>query len=391
MTTTNPTLAGVAQPEPDDGSAVDGAVLLDQVRDTIAKYCILPSEHAMTGVVLWIAATHAVPALEYAARLVIRAPERRCGKSRLLDMCEALGHNPLLGVNASSSAIARSIQAMETDPPTILLDEADVMFGPKASDSNEDLRGVLNAGHQRNRKIPRYDAGTRNVEFVPTFAMAALAGIGAMPDTIEDRAVVIHMRRISPGEEVAQYRYRRDRPDLDALRLTLNRWIRANKADIGSAMPDMPVKDRAADTWEPLVAIADTAGGRWPTAAREAAAALTESNETTTRQSLQTMLLSDCRTAFKGATALPTSALVERLKLDDEAPWATYGKNGLTARHLGEFLREFDITSETIRFPSGQAKGYRYDSFTDAWNRYCPTPDTGAVGHDDEGVAPPAA
>jgi hypothetical protein len=32
--------------------------------------------------------------------------------------------------------------------------------------------------------------------------MAALAGIGAMPDTIEDRAMVIHMRGRAPGEKV---------------------------------------------------------------------------------------------------------------------------------------------------------------------------------------------
>jgi hypothetical protein len=62
------------------------------------------------------------------------------------------------------------------------------------------LRGLLNAGHQRNRPAIRWDAGTRSLETIPTFAMAALAGIGAMPDTIEDRAVVIKMRRLAFGD-----------------------------------------------------------------------------------------------------------------------------------------------------------------------------------------------
>ena len=147
---------------------------------------------------LWIAATHAQAAWQHAPRLVIRAPVKRCGKSRLLDIVEGTCHNPLITVNASPAAVYRAIG---TDtPPTLLVDEADTIFGGKNADANEDLRGLLNAGHQRNRPAIRWDAGTRSLETIPTFAMAALAGIGAMPDTIEDRAVVIKMRRRAPGE-----------------------------------------------------------------------------------------------------------------------------------------------------------------------------------------------
>ena len=70
---------------------------------------------------------------------------------------------------------------------------------PKAAEANEDLRGLLNAGHQRNRPAIRYDADTPGPSSAsPTFAMAALAGIGHMPDTIEDRAVIVRMRRRGP-------------------------------------------------------------------------------------------------------------------------------------------------------------------------------------------------
>jgi hypothetical protein len=41
---------------------------------------------------------------------------------------------------------------------------------------------------------------------------------------------------------------------------------------------------------------------------------------------------------------------------------------------MGNLLREFEIRSDTIRFPTGQAKGYYRSDFTDAWNRYCPEP-----------------
>lgn len=365
------------QPELPDGDApTDGAVLLDEVRAALARYVILPDEHAMTGVVLWIAATHAMPAWTHAPRLVIRAPEKRCGKSRLLDITESMSNRPLMTVNASPSAVYRSIGLLPSDPPTLLLDEADTIFGPKAGD-NEDLRGLLNAGHQRGRPALRYNAAANAVEPIETFAMAALAGIGAMPDTIEDRAVVIRMRRRAPGEAVAPFRSRRDAPALDRLRSRLHQWVRANLRDLELATPDMPVEDRAADTWEPLVAVADLAGGHWPDAARTATLALTETRDANAKQSTQTRLLADCRAAFGDAEALPSVTLLDRLKADPESPWATYGPNGLTPMRLGNLLREFDITSRNLRLQTGQAKGYTRADFTDAWARYC-TPETTA-------------
>jgi hypothetical protein len=373
MTTTTPD-APLVQPAEEDGAA-----LLDQVRETLARYVILPDEHAAIGVTLWIAATHAVPAWTFATRLVIRAPEKRCGKSRLLQIVDGLSHSPLKSVNASPSAVYRSIADHPSDPPTLLLDEADTIFGAKAS-GDEDLRGLLNAGFERDNPALRYNAGHNKVEELGTFAMAALAGIGAMPDTIEDRAVVIRMRRRAPGEKVAPYRKRRDGEPLDKLRVRLNAWVRANMRALGLATPPMPVEDRAADLWEPLVALADLAGGTWPEAARRAAVVLTGERDANVQASTQTRLLGDCRTAFGDADALPSAVLLDRLKTMEESPWATYGPNGLTPMRLGALLREFDITSRNLRLPTGQAKGYTRADFTDAWDRYCTTDDGPASG-----------
>lgn len=115
----------------------------------------------------------------------------------LLDIIEATCHKPLITVNVSPAALVRPIG--ETDPPTLLLDEADTVFGRKAAGNHEDLRGIINAGHQRNRPYIRWDAIARQREYCPTFSMVALAGIGALPDTIMDRAVIIRMRRRAPA------------------------------------------------------------------------------------------------------------------------------------------------------------------------------------------------
>jgi hypothetical protein len=173
-------------------------------------------------------------------RLVIRAPEKRCGKSRLLDLVQGTCHAPLTTVNASPAAVYRAIGS--DTPPTLLVDEADTIFGGKNAEANEDLRSLLNAGHQRNRPAIRWDNATRRLDTIPTFAMAALAGIGAMPDTIEDRAVVIRMRRRVPGESVAPFRHRRDRPALTTLAANLAR--RAGDAAGGPGRRHLGTADR---------------------------------------------------------------------------------------------------------------------------------------------------
>ncbi len=354
-----------------DGPALAGAALLDALRAALTRYVILPSDDAIVSVVLWIAASHAQLAWAHAPRLVIRAPEKRCGKSRLLDVVEATCHRPLITVNATSAAIYRSINE---DPPTLLVDEADTIFtAGKAGEGNEDLRGLLNAGHQRNRPAIRWDHVNRQLDECPTFAMAALAGIGAMPDTIEDRAVVIHMRRRAPGETVAPYRHRRDRPALRRLADLLAQWLRPGLAVLEKAEPAMPVEDRAADTWEPLIAVADHAGGPWPDLARRAVITLTSNPDDADTSSLRTRLLVDCRTALIGRDAIATTELLHALNTDPEAPWSESGPAGLTGRRLAVMLREYGIHSANIRFPNGiQAKGYTRADFGDAWHRYCP-------------------
>jgi hypothetical protein len=358
----------------DLGGTVDGAELLGLVHGKLARYVVLPSPEAADAIVLWIAATHAVPAWNCAPRLDITSPVKRCGKSRLLDIIEATCRAPLITVNISAAALVRSIGA---DPPTLLLDEADTVFGPKAADNHEDLRGILNAGHSRNRPYIRWDVTTRQTEQCPTFAMAALAGIGALPDTITDRAVVIGMRRRAPGEAVSRYRDRRDGDPLRDLGVRLGTWVRAHLAELGDAEPDMPVEDRAADTWEPLIAVADLAGGDWPARARKAAIALTAEDDTDT--SLGARLLADLRAVFKDAEALWTGTILGELHKLDEAPWNDYFGHPLNARDMARLLKPYGIKPTDVKLDGTNRKGYRREDLHDPWRRYLPPEQGGSA------------
>lgn len=344
-----------------------GAELLEELHAALKRYVIFPSKEAAYATALWIVATHAQPAWEVATRLAITAPEKRCGKSRLLDVIEATVHNPLITVNISPAALVRSIG---DNPPTLLLDESDTVFGKKAAD-HEDLRGIVNAGHQRNRPYIRWDATIRSTEVCPTFAMVALAGIGDLPDTIMDRSVVIRMRRRGPSEKVAPFRTRRDAPALHDLRDRIAKWAEANLDDLTNAAPDMPLEDRAADTWEPLICVADCASRAWGKRARDAAVKLVAAeNAADMEASLGARLLSDIREVFTSMTVsfLPSQELLNRLRRLEDAPW---NDMDLTTRGLSDRLRPYEI--KPGHNPAKTARGYRLESFLEAFSRYLPS------------------
>ncbi|GLX20772.1 DUF3631 domain-containing protein [Streptomyces lavendulae] len=360
------------------GPRMQGDQVLADLAAQIERYVVLPSPEALTAVTLWVAATHLQSVWQHAPRLAVVGPAKRCGKSRLLDVITETVHDPLITVNASAAAIFRSIG--ESDPPTLLVDEVDTIFGSaKVAEKNEELRGLLNAGFQKSRYTLRVAGPNHEVVRFHTFAMAALAGIGDLPDTIMDRSVVMRMRRRRNGETVSEFRAFRDTPALHAVRDRLAAWLRPRGKEAIGLMPvSMPVEDRAADTWEPLVIIADLAGGDWPERARTACRMMTAHEAALDQDnSLHTRLLVDIRRAFAACgdpAALPTRTILTMLNRDEEAPWANDGAQGLIPRRLQILLDPFAIRSSTRRFPEGtQAKGFTRAQFMDAWDRYCPS------------------
>ncbi|MEV6046468.1 DUF3631 domain-containing protein [Streptomyces xanthochromogenes] len=359
-----------------DAEPTYGSELLDELRAQIAQFVILPSPEALDAVTLWAVAAHLQGAWQHAPRLAVVGPAKRCGKSRLLDALVETVHEPMLTINTTPAAIFRSIT--DENPPTLLVDEADTIFGsPKVAEKNEEMRGLLNAGHQRNRYVTRVVGNDHTPHKFATFAMAAIAGIGDLPDTIMDRAIVIRMRRRAEGESVKPFRSRRDTPALHDLRDRIAAWAKPLLDEAANLEPDMPVEDRAADTWEPLVIVADLAGGNWPRLARIACARMVAAEAAAEEDHPSgARILADVRRLFAGRgepESLSTEELLYLLRQDVESPWAEWGRSGLTARDLSAMLREYGIKSGNVRMADGtQRKGYMRNKFLDAWRRYCP-------------------
>jgi Protein of unknown function (DUF3631) len=258
------------------------------------------------------------------------------------------------------------------------------------AEQNEDLRGLLNAGHQRGLTYGRTVGPMHTPTEFPTFSMAFIAGIGRMPDTIEDRAVVLRMRRRKHDEPVSPFRQRRDNPPLFALRDRLTDWAATAQAQLEGAEPKMPagVEDRAADTWEPLLAVADLIGGAWPKRARAACLAMvSDADQDEAEQSDGIVLLADIKDRFENLTIgfMPSAVLCTELCQIIESPWRDIDLN---PSKLGRRLSEYGI--RTGHNTDKSARGYRREDFLDAWSRYLSDEDsdTDPAGKASEGVQP---
>ena len=69
--------------------------------------------------------TYVIDAAYYTPYLSITSPQRRCGKSRLLEVLVIVVNRPFLTGRTSVAALVRKIA---TDHSTLLLDESDAAF-----------------------------------------------------------------------------------------------------------------------------------------------------------------------------------------------------------------------------------------------------------------------
>jgi Protein of unknown function (DUF3631) len=352
-----------------------GAALLDAVAAFLARFVAFPSDAALTATALWAAHAHAIDTAEASPRLAALSPEPASGKTRLLEVLGHLVPYPMHAINATPAALFRSVKDLD-HRPTILFDEIDTVFGPKAK-QNEEIRGLLNAGHRRGAVAYRcVGEGTRQkVEAFPAYAAVALAGLGDLPDTIMSRSIVIRMRRRAPHEHVEPYRERIHGKQGDVLAKQLSKWITSVFRQLIDAWPTLPegITDRPADVWEPLLAIADAAGGQWPAHARAACVELVKAVQGTDSGSLGLRLLADLRVVFGTDAALSTDTVLQRLQELDESPWANLRGKPLDARGLAGRLKGYQVVSTNVR-PLGekQAKGYQRTALADVWSRYLP-------------------
>jgi hypothetical protein len=271
--------------------------------------------------------------------------------------------------NTSPAAI---YYLLERQAHTLLIDEGDNL----GLLNNSVLRSVFNSGHRRGGGVSRYVAG-RARKF-PTFAPLAVAAIGSMPLPLLHRAIIINMQRAGGP---ALTRLDEKSQVFPAARAEFQRWAETCTLAPDPAMPSS-LRNRAADNWRVLFAIADNLG--YGDAACAAAVTLTANRPD---EDPGVVLLSDIRGIFdqQGIDRISSAALIERLLALDDGMWGDWrGPNDdrpprkLNQSELSRLLRPFSIRPITIRPAQGgsTSRGYMRAWFETAWAAYCPPADT---------------
>ena len=155
-------------------------------------------------------------------------------------------------------------------------------------------------------------------------------------------------------------------PKLRALRGSLHEWVGLHAADLARPEPDLPAEDRAADVWEPLVAIADAAGGDWPDRARKACQELTGAASEADDGTAGERLLADLRGVFGPAGFLYSATIDRRARRHRGSAMggmaAHRGGTGADQRprtgRAAEAMGESDHAMDARTAPAQVGKGY---------------------------------
>jgi hypothetical protein len=344
-----------------DQTAPDGSALLFDVASFVRRFVVCMSSQA-AAMALWIVHTHALEYAYTSPYLWIRAATPEAGKTRALEVLELLCARPWQVVSPTPATLFRTISGRA---PTMLLDEVETVF---SRSGGEALREVINAGNRRGSQVPRCGSNGIVVMY-DVFCPKALAGIGkGLPSTVASRSIPIQLWRRKPDEPVERLRRRDVEPEAMLLKARITAFVREHRQELETIRPQIPneLGDRAAEGWEPLLAIAEVAGGSWPQLAAEAAVEL--SGPRAIEDTAEVMLVLAIEEAFeeRATDRLRSTDLAQALNLHEERPWG----GTIDPTRLAEILRPFDIRPVKIRVGTNTYQGYRRDQFIQVWERY---------------------
>ena len=233
--------------------------IVSDITDAFTKHLSLQTGAAET-MALWVVSAHTLDEAEFSPRLVFSSPAPECGKSTALEMISELVPSPMPTSNATPAVIYRSL---ENGRPTLIIDEADTFL-----DDLNALLGILNSGHKRAMAfVHRCEASKHGGYFVKefsTFCPMVIARIGDVSPALQTRSIVIRMQRAKPDEKIARFTSA-DRIELQKIKQRIEQCLRTGEhKKLKNADPPLPAKNRLADNWRHLIAIADLAGGEWP-------------------------------------------------------------------------------------------------------------------------------
>ena len=342
---------------------------LDRLEEFLREFVILKSDVHYWALTLWIVYAHAVGEFDFSPRLAIWSPEKRCGKSLLLEIISLLVPSARMTSSISPSALFR---LAERDENTVfLIDESDTVFGRNGDrERAEALRGLLNSGFKRGLVVTRCEPPKFDPKDFHVFAPVALAGIGtnSIPETVADRSIVIEMRRKFPHETIREFQSDEIELLFDPIRESVATYVKIRGKEFRGLRPELPkeLNPRARDIWRPFFKIAHTAGEEWIRRVTVASTSLSSGEADSDDSSLPLRLLGDIRNIFDGER-MSSKELMHALEEIEEAPWGK-GTIHLNTHYLARMLRNYGVKPRP--FSGGKVRGYFRKDLEEPWTLY---------------------
>jgi hypothetical protein len=245
---------------------IDGARLLDAIREWLATYISTVSDSDLDLLTLWAVHTHLVEETYYTPRLQIDSPVPESGKTTVIEHLERLCRRSIQMATVSSSAMLTRM--LDKEIRTILIDEADRALDPKREGVNDTL-AVINSGYKKGGTRPVLvpgKGGKWDVSEMPTFSPVALAGNQPrLPDDTRSRIIRVLLMPDHSGL-IKESNRRKIDGDARGLHDEIAAWADSVRDRVEQGEPDLPdgITGRLREKWAPLKQVADAAGGEWP-------------------------------------------------------------------------------------------------------------------------------
>jgi len=364
--------------------------IVGEVARFISDYVVM-SETSVLVLAAWVVAAWLAEEWDRFPHIAIGSPEKRCGKTTLLDLLFMIVPRPRYTTNISPAALYRVV---ELEKPTLLMDESQ-SISRRGSEASEVIREILNAGIGQNAKVIRCGGeGWDKIEEFSVYGPKVFAMIGLPDAVLADRCLLLQLKRKTAKDNVTRFRSRIVEPRGKQLHDALEKWAEQNQVKAREVydrlVPFDIENDRMADLLVPLqvvLTLNEPSAGSARLAGIDGiskgllelekyARSLDELDAEAEKMSPGTMLLAACREIFAAMNEkkfLPTVNLIDKLVRRTEEPWARFVRGEpITAEALANLLRKYGIKSG--RSKDQKNRGYWPSAFEDAWGRYLPLP-----------------
>jgi len=337
--------------------ALDGALAF------LRKYFVYPDDETAWVHALYAAYTWQCWRFRHAPRLVIDSPERGSGKSVLAE--DVLG-GICNGLHYTADATPASIYQVIGDnreAVTIALDELDMVLVSRSADGNEQTRALMqliNTGYKKGGTVWRGGEKAKPVKY-DVYRPMVLVGItfwSRLKAATQSRCIRTTLLKAKPTERIGTRQFEQER---DGARADLWAWTtggdskRKLKLDPFAEVPYADAMDaRTADTWTPLVAMAEAAGGAWPERVRQCIEkmAIEDDGAKVPAKAIVADTYSACHSHLlnedRYPSGIPVTVLADAL-VRLGAPWdGTAGRDKLTDDRLKVLLRDYRVASKRV-------------------------------------------